>query len=81
MAAALAGLFAVAHGLAHGAELPLGVTPFAFADGFVAASAALHALGFAAAKASERIGENHARGAARASGGALVTAGIPLLAL
>ncbi|MEK7245156.1 MAG: HupE/UreJ family protein [Pseudomonadota bacterium] len=81
MAAALAGLFAVAHGLAHGTELPLGVTPFAFAAGFVTASAALHALGFAAAKASEQIGEQRAHAFARAGGGALVAAGLLLLAL
>ena len=80
-AAALAGLFALAHGLAHGAELPLGITPFAFASGFVAASAALHALGFAAAKAAEQIGGKSALAFARAGGGALVAAGILLLVL
>lgn len=78
LASALSGLFALAHGLAHGAELPLGATPLAFAAGFVAASAALHALGFAAAKLSEQIGEKRARAVARAGGGALVAAGILL---
>ena len=78
-ASALAGLFAIAHGLAHGAEMPQ-AEPFALALGFVAASATLHALGFAAAKVSEQIGEKRARSAARAGGSALVAAGILLLA-
>lgn len=79
-ASALAGLFAVAHGLAHGAEMPP-TEPFALAAGFVAASAALHALGFALAKAAEQIGEKSARAFARAGGSALAAAGVLLLVL
>jgi urease accessory protein len=78
IASALAGLFAVAHGLAHGAEMPA-ADPFALAAGFVAASATLHALGFAAAKAAEQIGEKSARAFARAGGIGLAAAGVGLL--
>ena len=42
-----AAVFAVWHGIAHGAELPAAAAPFAFAVGFLAASAVLLALGLA----------------------------------
>jgi urease accessory protein len=44
-AAALAGLFAVFHGHAHGAEMPLGASAAGYALGFVAATALLHLAG------------------------------------
>lgn len=43
-ATALFGLF---HGVAHGLELPAMTSPWAYAAGFVAATAALHAAGYA----------------------------------
>lgn len=46
-AAAVVGLFAVFHGQAHGAELPQAASPLAYAAGFVAATALLHAAGVA----------------------------------
>ncbi len=46
LAVALSGLLAFSHGLAHGLELPLLASPWSYAAGFVAASAALHAAGF-----------------------------------
>lgn len=42
--AAIAGA-ALLHGLAHGAELPWGAAPAAYAAGFLATTAALHGLG------------------------------------
>ncbi len=39
--------FAVFHGVAHGLELPAMSSPWGYAAGFVAATAALHALGYA----------------------------------
>jgi urease accessory protein len=44
---ALAGAFALFHGHAHGAELPMAATPWAYALGFLAATAALHGIGLA----------------------------------
>ncbi len=43
--AGVAGVFAIAHGYAHGAEIPPGISPVLFALGFVAATGVLHALG------------------------------------
>lgn len=46
MAALLTALFAASHGVAHGLELPELSSPWGYAVGFVAATAALHALGY-----------------------------------
>lgn len=43
-------LFALFHGVAHGLELPDMSSPWAYAAGFVAATAALHAAGYAAVR-------------------------------
>lgn len=47
MAVAATALFALFHGVAHGNELPEMASPWAYAAGFVAATAALHAAGYA----------------------------------
>jgi urease accessory protein len=47
VAAVPVALFAVCHGHAHGAELPVGASGVAYSGGFVLATAALHALGLA----------------------------------
>ena len=44
---ALTAIFALTHGVAHGLELPDLASPFGYAIGFVVATAALHAVGFA----------------------------------
>lgn len=41
----LVGLFAIAHGIAHGAEIPANSAAIAYGAGFVISTAALHALG------------------------------------
>lgn len=43
--AAVVGFFAIAHGYAHGTEMPLEASPVLFAFGFIAATGLLHALG------------------------------------
>jgi urease accessory protein len=50
-AAALVGLFAVFHGVAHGAEIPAGADALGYVGGFALATLALHAagIGFGAA--------------------------------
>ena len=48
---AVAGLFALAHGFAHGAEMPAEANAWIYGAGFVAATALIHALGAAAALA------------------------------
>lgn len=47
LAMAATALFALAHGVAHGLELPALSSPWLYALGFVAATAALHAAGYA----------------------------------
>ncbi|MFO1147544.1 MAG: HupE/UreJ family protein [Alsobacter sp.] len=44
-ATALVGLFALAHGQAHGAEMPDMASPLAYGLGFIAVTALLHAAG------------------------------------
>jgi urease accessory protein len=47
IAAVLVGAFAVFHGYAHGAELPVGADAIAFSMGFVIATGMLHLCGIA----------------------------------
>jgi urease accessory protein len=47
VSAALVGVFAAFHGAAHGLEVPVAVSGAAYAVGFIAATAALHACGLA----------------------------------
>jgi urease accessory protein len=44
----VAGLFALFHGYAHGAEMPAAVSALSFSVGFVLATLVLHAMGIAA---------------------------------
>src|SRR5215470_9188099 len=47
IAAVLVGAFAIFHGHAHGAELPVGADPIAYSMGFVVATGMLHVSGIA----------------------------------
>jgi urease accessory protein len=47
IALGMTALFALTHGVAHGLELPALTSPWGYAAGFVAATAALHASGYA----------------------------------
>ncbi len=51
----LVGLFAIFHGYAHGTELQSGLAPATYTTGFIAATAALHAIGLGLGFASRRI--------------------------
>ena len=52
---AVAGLFALAHGFAHGAEMPALANAWVYGAGFVAATALIHALGAVAALAVMKV--------------------------
>ncbi len=73
VAAVVVGFFAIAHGHAHGTELPEGANGLLYSIGFVIATGALHALGIA-------IGLVHrwpaGRIALRAAGALVAVAGL-----
>lgn len=72
VAAALVGFFAIFHGFAHGAELPVGQSALLYSIGFVVATGCLHAAGIG-------IGLAHrwswGRAALRAAGAAIAAGG------
>ncbi|WP_029041176.1 HupE/UreJ family protein [Cucumibacter marinus] len=64
-AMATVGAFALFHGVAHGAEMPVATSGLTYGLGFAAATALLHAaglgLGFAGSAAASRMGRTLAR--------------------
>jgi urease accessory protein len=74
---AVAGAFALFHGWAHGAEMPIGAGGLLYFAGFAAATAALHGVGLALGVAGGRLRDGLA---VRAAGGAIALAGIVLTA-
>ncbi len=77
LGAALAALFAVFHGHAHGAEIAAGADVATYAAGFLVATIALHGVGIALGLAARKMAGG---GLARASGGAIAAAGAVLVA-
>lgn len=73
---ALTAFFALTHGVAHGLELPDLASPVGYAIGFIVATAALHAIGFALV----RFLPQAAAPLVRLAGGASALAGVWLLA-
>jgi urease accessory protein len=69
LAAAIAGLFALFHGYAHGAEMPLAGSAASYAAGFMLATALLHLAGIGVGVGSGRLARS-------TSGMALRTAGL-----
>ncbi|MNG19114.1 HupE / UreJ protein [compost metagenome] len=70
-------LFALFHGVAHGLELPDMSSPWAYAAGFVAATAVLHAAGYAVVRVLPQAAAPLVRlaGAGSAATGAWLLAG------
>jgi urease accessory protein len=79
-AVAAAGLFAVFHGQAHGAEMAAGMSGLGYALGFVLATASLHAAGIAAGYGLSRLGEAFGTTIVRIGGGMVAAAGVAVLA-
>lgn len=73
VAVAIIGLFAFAHGHAHGAELPHGAVAWRFAAGFAITTALLHVAGLALARFVRRPAAR-ALGVIGAAGGVLMLA-------
>jgi len=76
VAVTMTALFALAHGVAHGLELPELASPWGYAAGFVAATAVLHAIGYALVRPLPLA----AAPLVRIAGGASAVAGAWLLA-
>jgi urease accessory protein len=74
-AMALAGVFAIFHGHAHGTEMPQPLSGYEYAAGFLLATALLHGVGIAFGIFSARRWR-----IAQAAGGAMAVSGIVLLA-
>ena len=70
MALGLTALFALTHGVAHGLELPALASPWGYAAGFVAATAALHGAGYALVRWLPQAAAPLVRVAGAASAGA-----------
>lgn len=77
VAMALAAIFAVFHGFAHGAEMPVDASGAAYAAGFLAATALLHATGVALGLSLARLVDSRAL---RVGGAVIAAAGAGLLA-
>ncbi|MCW8130274.1 MAG: HupE/UreJ family protein [Planctomycetota bacterium] len=71
----LVAFFALFHGHAHGAELAAGASGWSYALGFVAATAALHAVGLGLGWALKRAS---AEGVVRVAGGLVSAAAVAL---
>ncbi len=80
IAMGLVGLFAVFHGHAHGTELPKGIEPAEFAEGFILATALLHVGGIALGLALIRLAAAPREWAARIVGAVMALFGVSLLA-
>jgi urease accessory protein len=79
-AMALAGGFAIFHGLAHGAEMPADAGGLTYALGFMLATALLHVAGIFVAMLAARFVGKHGRVAAQTAGGLFALGGVAVLA-
>lgn len=77
-ACAIAGVFAMFHGLSHGAEIPAGVSAWQFGMGMIVSTALLHAAGVSIGSIVRRSGSDsllRLGGAAVAGCGVLIATG------
>jgi urease accessory protein len=79
-AMALCGVFAIFHGHAHGAEMPVDASGLEYAAGFIVATALLHALGIVAATGVAKLVGKYGKPVARVAGGLFALGGLGVLA-
>ncbi|MEO8666941.1 MAG: HupE/UreJ family protein [Bauldia sp.] len=79
IAMAVVGVFAIFHGHAHGAEMPMDASGVTYALGFMLATAILHAVGILVGFAIGRIGKTYGKTVFRVAGGVASLAGVALL--
>jgi urease accessory protein len=79
-AMSLVGVFAIFHGHAHGAEMPVDTSGLMYALGFLAATALLHLAGILAALGVAGLVGKYGKPAAQLAGGVFALGGIGVLA-
>lgn len=79
VAMGLVGLFAIFHGHAHGAEMPVDASGLEYGAGFIAATALLHGLGIGMGFVLGQAGKRYGAVVSRAAGGLAAVAGVGLL--
>jgi urease accessory protein len=75
----LVGLFAVFHGHAHGAEMPMDVSAAGYGAGFLIATALLHAAGIGIGLSIGKLAQDSARRVSQFGGTAIAIVGLALL--
>ena len=79
LAMAMAGVFAIFHGFAHGAEMPVDASGLMFATGFVVATASLHIAGIVLGIGIARLSQSISDKVLKVGGGAVALAGVALV--
>lgn len=79
-AMSLVGVFAIFHGHAHGAEMPVDAVGLEYAAGFVVATALLHAVGIGAAMGVAKLVGKYGKPVAQVAGGLFALGGVGVLA-
>ena len=79
VAMGLVGFFAIFHGHAHGAEMPVDASGVSYAGGFIVATAILHAVGVAIGLRWGGLSSGASRRVAQFGGGAMALAGVGIL--
>lgn len=75
----LVGFFAIFHGHAHGAEMPVDAAGLTYALGFMLATAILHCIGLAAGLGIGFVANDRVPAFSRIAGGAMAVAGVGIL--
>ncbi len=78
-AMALVGIFAIFHGHAHGAEMPVDASGLEYGLGFMLATALLHVVGIGLGIGMARFGRVYAPRAIQVGGAAMAVAGLGIL--
>lgn len=76
----LVGFFAIFHGHAHGAEMPVDASGLAYGAGFMLATAILHITGIGAGLGVGAAARGYSRRITQAGGSAMALAGVAILA-
>lgn len=79
VAIGLAGFFAIFHGHAHGAEMPVDASGFSYALGFMLATAILHAAGVTCGLGVRWLAIDSSRRVVQLGGGVMALAGVGIL--